>query len=99
VIVWVWDARGPDRSSAGVTGGDEKRARRLARESLIRTGASEVLVEQALTALDAATLIYGYQRTGYGWRGHRTPAGHVSWRRFTTAGDTVRERTAAGAWR
>jgi hypothetical protein len=95
MIVWVWDARGPDRSAGGVAD-DEKHARRLARESLIRTGASEVLVEQALTALDSATLIYGYARTGQGWRGHRTPRGRVTWRRFTAA-DTVRERTAARA--
>jgi hypothetical protein len=93
VIVWVWDAQAPDRSSGGVAD-DEKRARKLARESLLATGASEVLVEQALTVLDAATLIYGYARTGYGWCGHRTPGGRVTWRRFTAAG-TARERTAA----
>jgi len=94
VIVWVWDAQGPGRGSAGVTGGNEKRARKLARESLLSTGASEVLVEQALTALDAATLVYGYVRTGHGWRGRRTPAGRVTWHRFA---GTVRERTASHA--
>lgn len=81
MIVWVWDAHGPDRSAGGVAD-DEKHARRLARESLLRTGASEVLIEQALTAFDAATLIYGYARTGQQWRGHRTPSGRITWRKL-----------------
>jgi len=95
MIVWVWDARGPDRGAGGVAD-DEKRARKLARASLLATGARDVLVEQALTALDATTLIYGYARTGQGWRGHRTPRGRVTWRRLTAA-DTARERTTARA--
>jgi hypothetical protein len=83
MIVWVWDAQGPDRAAAGVAD-NEKRARKLARESLLSTGASEVLVEQATVELGIKTLNYGYARTGHGWRGHRTPGGHITWRRFTT---------------
>jgi hypothetical protein len=94
MIVWVWDARGPGGSSAGVTGGNEERARRLARESLLSAGASEVVVEQASAELGIRTLNHVYVRTGYGWCGHLTPAGRVSWRRFAPVG-TVRERTAA----
>jgi hypothetical protein len=65
VIVWVWDAHGPDRSAAGVTD-DEKRARKLGRESLLSTDANEVLVEQAYLELGIKTLNYGYARTGDG---------------------------------
>jgi CheY-like chemotaxis protein len=65
MTVWLYDAHGPERHVCGVTD-DEKRARRLARESLSRAGADTALVEQALTALDAVTLIYGYVRTGEG---------------------------------
>jgi len=97
VIVWVWDARGPACGQGGVSD-DEKRARRLARESLLSTGASEVLVEQASAELGIRTLNHVYVRTGRGWRGHLTPSGRVTWRRFTAVG-TVRERTAAGARR
>jgi hypothetical protein len=94
VIVWVWDAHGPDRSAGGVSD-DEKRARKLARESLLSTGASDVLVEAAFTELGIKTLSYGYVRTGQGWLGHRT-AGGVLPGAFTASG-TVRERTAARA--
>jgi hypothetical protein len=85
VIVWVWDARGPDRAAGGVTDGGEKRARKLARASLLSTGASEVLIEQAYAQLGIKTLNYGYARTGDGWRGHRTSSGRVTWRRFTAS--------------
>lgn len=95
MIVWVWDAHGPD-SGAGVTDADEKRARKLARQSLLSTGASDVLVEQASVELGIRTLNYCYVRTGHGWRGHRTPAGRVTWSRFTAA-DTIRERTVVRA--
>jgi hypothetical protein len=83
MIVWVWDAQGPDRSAGGVVIDDDvKRARKLARESLLSTGASEVFVEQASVELGIKTLNYGYARTGQGWHGRRTPSGRVAWRRF-----------------
>jgi len=82
VIVWVWDAQGPDRGAAGVAD-NEKRARKLARESLLSTGASEVLIEQASVELGIKTLNYGYMRTGHGWHGHRISSGRVTWRRFS----------------
>jgi hypothetical protein len=81
--VWVWAAQGPDRGAVGVTD-DERRARKLARESLLNTGASEVLVEQVSVELGIKTLSYGYVRTGQGWHGRRTPTGRVTWRRFYT---------------
>jgi hypothetical protein len=81
MIVWVWDAHGPDRGAAGVAD-NEKRARKLAAASLHSTGASEVLVEQAFLELGIKTLNYGYARTGHGWRGHRTPRGRVTWRKL-----------------
>jgi hypothetical protein len=89
VTVWLYDARGPERHVCGVTD-DEKRARRLARESLNRIEASTALVEQALTALDAVTLIYGYVRTGEGWQARRTPRGRIAWKRLPAAAITTR---------
>lgn len=92
MTVWVWDAHGPDRSEGGVTDND-KRARKMAAQSLHSTGASEVLVEQATLALGIRTLNYGYQRTGQGWRGRPAPRGRVAWRRFTAAAITPRRQS------
>jgi hypothetical protein len=86
MIVWVWDAQGPDRGEVGVSD-NEKRARKRAKESLLCTGASEVLVEQAYLQSGAKTLNYGYARTGHGWRGRRTPRGRVIWRKLVAAGN------------
>ena len=84
MTVWLYDTRGPERHVCGVTD-DERRARRLARESLRSVDANTALVEQALTALNAATLIYGYARTGQGWQARRTPRGRVTWKRLPAA--------------
>lgn len=84
MTVWLYDAHGPERSESGVTD-DDKRIRKLAREALASTGASEVLIEQAVTELGIRTLKYGYERTGLRWRGYRTPRGRVTWRRLTAA--------------
>jgi hypothetical protein len=84
MIVWLWDASGPARRGRGVTD-DEGRARHAA-VALLRTGeATTARVEQALTALDARTLIYGYARTGEGWQARRTPRGRIAWKRVTAA--------------
>jgi uncharacterized protein YfaQ (DUF2300 family) len=82
MTVWLYDTRGPERRVCGITD-DEARARRRARESLRSIDASTALVEQALTALDAETLIYGYARTGQGWQARRTPGGRIVWKRLT----------------
>jgi hypothetical protein len=82
MTVWLYDACGPERRVRGVTD-DEGRARRLARESLRSVDASTALVEQALTALDATTLINGYVRTGQGWQARLTPRGRIAWKRLT----------------
>lgn len=89
MTVWLYDAPGPERRECGVTD-DEKRARRLARESLLSTGASTALVEQAYSALELGTLLYCYRRTGQGWRVWRTPRGRIAWKRLTIAASTPR---------
>jgi hypothetical protein len=94
VIVWLWDAHGPDCSASGVSD-DKKRARQAARESLRRTGAEVALVEQAYIALELGTLAFGYQRTGTGWTGRRNQRGAVRWQPLRQA----RERTAASVRR
>jgi hypothetical protein len=84
MIVWLWDARGPERCVRGVTD-DQWRARTMAEESAHSVGASEMLVEQAYADLGTTTLTYGYRRTGWGWHGRRTSGGEVAWDRLTAA--------------
>lgn len=82
MIVWLWDAGGAVHSGRGITD-DEARARQAA-EAWLRDGHADCArVEMALTVLGAATLTFGYERTGEGWAatGHRD--GQVTWMPFT----------------
>lgn len=75
MIVYLWDATGPDRRSRGVT--DKKdRALSLAGECLLR-GADSAYVEVASFTLGVMT-IHHYDRMGTGWRG-RCIDGRVMW--------------------
>jgi hypothetical protein len=66
VIVWLWDAPGPARTTRGVTG-SQTRARQAA-EALITGGqAHGAVLEQAVLGLGAGSMTYGYQRTGRSW--------------------------------
>jgi hypothetical protein len=77
VIVWLWDAPGPDRTGRGITD-DGARARHAA-EGCIRSGqATAARVERAVTVLGIHTLATGYQRTGDGWSA-RQHDGQITW--------------------
>jgi hypothetical protein len=87
MTVWLYDTCGPERRVCGVTD-DEKRARRLARESLRSVEANTALVEQVYAALELKTLLHVYQRTGQGWQARLTPGGRIAWKRLTAAAST-----------
>ena len=78
MIVWLWSASGAECRGSGVSDSEE-RARGAAEACLASGRANVAHVEQALTALDATTLIYGYVRTGDGWQGHRGEHGAITW--------------------
>jgi hypothetical protein len=78
VIVWLWDATGPIRSSRGITD-DEARARQAA-EAWIQGGhANTARVEKALAALGIESLTSEYARTGHGWVARRRSDGRIAW--------------------
>ena len=80
MIVWLWDAPGPDCCGRGVTD-DEGRARESA-ETYLRNGhANTAQIEQAWTVLGIQTLTSGYERTGQGWRA-RLRDGGIIWEPF-----------------
>ena len=86
MIVWLWDAYGPERRVRGVTDGGEEHALRAAEEALRTAAAAEVVIEKAYATLDTTTLENGYQRTGEGRHGRITHAGGpVAWDRLTAA--------------
>jgi hypothetical protein len=94
--VYLWEACGSRCHVCGVTRGSEKHALEMAAKALRSSDAVSVLVEQARTALDAATLQDGYQRTGHVWVGRITrPGGRISWHEHTI-GDAAQPRPRIG---
>jgi hypothetical protein len=79
VIVWLWDVPGPARTACGVTG-SQTRARQAAEAILIAGQGTTAALEQAVLGLGAASMTYGYQRTGQAWDA-RLIDGHVTWTR------------------
>jgi hypothetical protein len=82
VIVWLWDAGGAVRSGRGIT--DEEARARQAAEAWLRDGtADSARIEMALTVLGAATLTFGYERTGEGWVAAGNRSGQITWTPLT----------------
>ena len=78
MIVYLWDASGPDRSGRGVSD-DQGRARQAA-EAVLRSGqAHAARVEAAYAMLGMGMLESGYRRTGQGWQALRGERGGIMW--------------------
>lgn len=80
MIVWLWDADGPDSGASGVTG-DQAVACRAAENGMTATGALTALVEAAEHLDGGGWLSSGYRRTGRGWTARRLE-GRVMWTEF-----------------
>jgi hypothetical protein len=79
VIVWLWDADGPDRAVRGVTD-DEERARQAAESWIVSGQAGAAQVERAQFVTGFAALTAHYKRTGHGWTARRArDDGIVTW--------------------
>ena len=70
MIVWLWDADGPNGSASGVTG-DRAAACRAAVEGMALTGAATAVVETAAHLAGGWWLSSGYCRTGHQWTARR----------------------------
>lgn len=81
MIVWLWDASGPEYSGRGVTDGEDK-AKRIVAAYLQSGTATVATLEAALLDVGIRTLADCYRRTGRGWHGRAGDSG-VRWRRFT----------------
>jgi hypothetical protein len=77
VIVWLWDADGPDGGASGVTG-DQDSACRAAEEAMAATGAAMATVETATHLDGGAWMKSGYRPTGHVWTARRRD-GEVAW--------------------
>jgi hypothetical protein len=77
VIVWLWDADGPDGSASGVTD-DQAAACRAAERGMSVTGAATAVVEAAMHLDGGGWMRSGYRRTGYLWTARRHD-GRVTW--------------------
>ena len=83
MIVWIWDASGPDADACGVAGTAE--AAREAAGALVTSGrAVSARVEQAAVVL-GTTLSYGYCPTGRAWHA-RLDDGRLTWTRAQLPG-------------
>ena len=77
MIVWLWDADGPDGSASGVTDG-QATACRAAEEGMAVTRAAMATVEVAVHFDGGAWMSSGYRRTGHMWTArHRN--GQITW--------------------
>lgn len=82
MIVYLWSTSGAGCHASGISDSDE-RARDAAGACVASGRADGAYVEQALTAIDATTLIDGYVRTGEGWTARRASTGVVRWQPFS----------------
>jgi hypothetical protein len=78
VIVWLWDAPGPDRCARGVTI-DYARARDAARACLTADQAATALVQAAELVAGSDVLDPYYARFGRRWQARRTGNGGIRW--------------------
>jgi hypothetical protein len=77
VIVWLWDADGPDGSASGVTD-SQATACRAAEEGMTVTGAATTTVEEATHLGGGGWMRSGYRRTGHMWTAQRHN-GQTTW--------------------
>jgi hypothetical protein len=78
VIVWMWDADGPDASACGVTDAEE-RAKRAADAAMRSMGAAATVY--AATHLGGGGWMRdGYRPTGVYWTARMGADGDVTWR-------------------
>lgn len=80
MIVWLWDADGPDASASGVTG-DHAAACRAAEAGMTAAGAVTATVEVATYLDGGGWMSSGYRRTGHLWTARRHDD-RVTWTEF-----------------
>jgi hypothetical protein len=80
MIVWIWDASGPDQAGAGVT--DSEASARLSAEAFMRKAQAPAARIEKATLDIAHALTAGYLPTGYGWSGARADDGAITWTRL-----------------
>ena len=78
MIVWLWDAHGPDRAELGVTD-DEGRAQQATEAWMRGCQATAGRVELAQLVTGFAALTSDYQRTGQGWTARPCREGRIRW--------------------
>ena len=84
MIVWLWDAIGPEVSQRGVTDDEEKALQ--AAEALIRSRVvRSVRIEMALAHVGIRTLTPGYERVGQGWTVRRHENGRITRAQFPSS--------------
>ena len=77
MIVWIWDAPGPDRAGSGITD-SEAAARLSAEEFMLKAHAPAATIEKA--TLDIGhSLTAGYTPTGHGWTATRAGDDAIRW--------------------
>ena len=81
VIVWLWDANGPDRDYAGVTD-NLSQALTSAQTLLSDRRASTARIEQAYARMGGLWIHSGYERTGTGQTAAPADNGTVTWTPF-----------------
>jgi hypothetical protein len=77
VVVWLWDAHGPDCARQGITD-DRARALQQAEAYVISGTASGARVELAQLVTGFRELTACYRRTGHGWTAQHHD-GAVTW--------------------
>ena len=77
MIVWLWDADGPDGGASGVTD-DQDSACRAAEKGMAATGAVMATVETARHLDGGGWMKSGYRPTGHVWTARRLDGG-VAW--------------------
>jgi len=87
MIVYLWSAYGAGCHAIGISDSYD-RARDAAGACVASGRADGARVEQALTTVDARTLIDGYVRTGEGWQARRGEHGAVRWQPLRVGAST-----------
>ena len=77
MIVWIWDAPGPDQAGSGVT--DSEATARRSAEAFMRTARAPAARIEKATLDIGRSLTAGYQPTGEAWDA-RFADGSVTWR-------------------
>ena len=81
MIVWTWDADGPDASACGVTDAEEK-AIRAAEAGMRSTGAASATVNAATHLGGGGWMRDGYRPTGVYWTARMDADGNITWTPF-----------------